>query len=85
MRLIFFFIGGIILANIVAATFFWHPSAKATGKPEPVVNAATRQGQDPWMANERYNVGSREHIRRACWRRLASHGRSSALPRAART
>jgi len=64
MRLILFFIGGIVLANIVTATFFWHPSAKEPNKPEPVINSATRQGQDPWMANERYNVGSRELIRK---------------------
>lgn len=61
MRLILFFIGGVVLANIITATFFWHPSVTA---PEPVVNAATRQGQEPWMVNERYNVHSRELIRK---------------------
>jgi hypothetical protein len=65
MRVILILIVGVVLANIVTATFFWHPLVKASDRPEPVVNAATRQGQEPWMANERYNVGSREHIRKA--------------------
>jgi hypothetical protein len=64
MRLILFFIGGIVLANIVAATFFWPPAAEQSSKPAPVVNAATRQGQQPWMVNEKYNVHSRELIRK---------------------
>lgn len=64
MRLVLFFICGILLANIVAATFIWPPSTKASGTPEPVVNAATRQGHDPWMVNERYNVENRERTRK---------------------
>jgi hypothetical protein len=64
MRPVLFFICGIVLANIVAATFFWPPSTKASGAPQPFVNAATRQGQDPWMANERYNVEIRERARK---------------------
>ena len=64
MRLILLFIGGVVLANIVTATYFWHPSATASSKSEPVVNSATRQGQEPWMVNERYNVHSRELIRK---------------------
>ena len=63
MRAILFLVGGFLLANIVGATFFWHPKA-AEPTPAPVVNAATQQGQDPWMVNEKYNVGSREHIRK---------------------
>ena len=47
MRAILFLIGGIVLANIVAATFFRYPPAQATGKPEPVVNSATVKGQEP--------------------------------------
>jgi hypothetical protein len=64
MRLILFFIGGIVLANIVTATFFWHPSVEQSNKSEPIVNSATLQGQEPWMVNERYNVHSRELIRK---------------------
>ena len=64
MRLILFLVGGFFLANIVTATFFWHPPDQASGKQEPIVNSATRQGQDPWMANERYLVDSRANIRK---------------------
>ena len=65
MKAVLFFIGGIVLANIVAATFIWPPTTTASGTPGPVVNAATRQGQDPWMVNERYNVENRERTRKA--------------------
>ncbi len=64
MRPVLFFICGMVLANIVAATFIWPPSTRASGTPEPVVNTATRQGQDPWMVNERYNVESRDRTRK---------------------
>jgi hypothetical protein len=65
MRTILMFVGGIVLANIVWATFFWHaPPAKAA-KPQPVVNSATKQGQDPWMANERYNAHGRDIARKS--------------------
>jgi len=53
------------LANIVTATFIWHPRTKALGTSAPVVNAATLQGQDPWVVNERYNVPNRERTRKA--------------------
>jgi hypothetical protein len=62
MRLILFFIGGIVLANIVVATFFWHP--KPQEKTFTTANSATQQGQEPWMANEKYNAPSRDHIRK---------------------
>jgi hypothetical protein len=78
MRPILFFIGGIVLANIVAATFFWHPPAQ--GAAEPVVNAATRQGQDPWMVNERYAVGSRELIRKGMLETLGKPWASYCTP-----
>jgi hypothetical protein len=65
MKPVLIFICAIVLANIVAATFIWPPSNRASGTPQPVVNAATRQGQDPWMVNERYNVESRERTRKA--------------------
>jgi hypothetical protein len=64
MKTALLFIFGIVLANIVAATFIWPPSTTASGTPKPVVNAATRQGQDPWMVNERYNVDNRERTRK---------------------
>lgn len=64
MRLILFFVGGIVLANIVAATFIWPPSTEESSKPEPAVNAATRRGQQPWMVNEKYAAPSRELIRK---------------------
>jgi hypothetical protein len=64
MRLILFLVGGVFLANIVTATFFWHPPEQAPGKREPVANSATRQGQDRWMANERYLADSRANIRK---------------------
>ena len=65
MRPILFLIGGVVLANIVWATFFWKAPAKATGKPEPVVNSATQKGQEPWMANERYNAPGRDIARKS--------------------
>jgi hypothetical protein len=55
-------IGSIVFADIVAATFIWPPSTETAGKPRPVVNSATRQGQDPWMVNERYNAPYREQL-----------------------
>ncbi len=65
MKAVLFFICGIFLANIVVATFIWPPTTTASGTPAPVVNAATLQGQDPWMVNERYDVPNRERIRKA--------------------
>ena len=65
MRAILLLIGGVVLANIVSATFFWKAPAQATGKPEPAVNSATAQGQEPWMANERYNAPGRDIARKA--------------------
>ena len=65
MRLILLFIVGIVIADIVTATFFRQPSAENSNNAKPVVNAAARQGQDPWIANEKYNAPSRELIRKA--------------------
>ena len=65
MKAVLFFICGIFLANIVVATFIWPPTTTASGTPAPVVNAATLQGQDPWMVNERYDAPSRERTRKA--------------------
>lgn len=62
MRLIPFFVGSFVLANIVAATFFGYP--KAEEKIYTTANSATKQGQDPWMANEKYQAPSRDHIRK---------------------
>jgi|1185.fasta_scaffold09910_2 hypothetical protein len=65
MRTLLFLMGGIALANIGAATFFWYPPAQATGKPEPVVNSATVKGQEPWMANEPYIESNRQSARKS--------------------
>jgi hypothetical protein len=62
-----FLIGGIVVANIVWATFFWRAPAQgsAGARPAPVVNSATAQGQEPWMANERYNAPGRDKARKS--------------------
>lgn len=46
-------------------TFIWPQATTASSKPVPIVNAATLQGQDPWMVNERYNAHSRDRVRKA--------------------
>jgi hypothetical protein len=70
MRAILFLIGGLVLGDIVTATFFWHPSAERSSRTEPVLRSATWQGQNPWMANERYNARSRELIRKGVLEKL---------------
>jgi hypothetical protein len=65
MKAVLLVICGICLANIVMATFILPPTTKASGAPAPVVNAATLQGQDPWMVNERYSAPNRERTRKA--------------------
>lgn len=62
LKAVLLIIGGLFFADIVAATFIWPPSTEAAGKPRPIVNSATRQGQDPWMVNERYNAPYREYV-----------------------
>ncbi len=64
MRGVLYFIAGLLLANILAATFIWPPGPRTMGRPEPLVNDATRQGQDPWMANEKYQAPYRDFLRR---------------------
>ena len=64
MRLILTLIGGLVLANIIWATFIWPPSNGAPGPREQIFDSATRQGQDPWMDNENYRKGGRDNIRR---------------------
>lgn len=63
MRAILFLIGGVVLANITWATFFWRP--KAEEKTFTTVNSATKQGQEPWMVNEKYNAPGRDRIRKS--------------------
>jgi hypothetical protein len=63
IRASLFVIGGIVFANIVWATFFWH--APAQDKPVPVANAATERGQDPWMARDHISEGVRKSARRS--------------------
>jgi hypothetical protein len=65
MRAILFLIGGVVVANIVWATFFWRPSAEETAKPATVVNSATQRGQEPWMTNEAHIEGARRSARRS--------------------
>jgi hypothetical protein len=62
MRFVLLLIGGLILANIITATFFMaSPDDEA---PAPVVNWATKRGLDPWMATEDYSAPGRDHIRK---------------------
>ena len=63
MHGILLLIGGIVLANIVAATFFWRTPAQ--GKQEPIVNSATLKGQEPWMANEHHIDSTRQSSRKS--------------------
>jgi hypothetical protein len=63
MRAILFLLGGLMLANIVWATFFWH--APVEDKPQPIVNSATLRGQDPWMVNEHYTDDARQNTRKS--------------------
>ena len=65
MKAVLFFICGVLLANIVVATFIWPSSNTASHEPAPIVNAATLQGQDPWMVNEKYNAPNRDRIRQS--------------------
>ena len=63
MRAVLLLIGGALLANIVWATFFWREPALE--KPVPVVNSATRKGQEPWMANEHHAETTRANTRKS--------------------
>ena len=56
MRLLLMIVGGLVLANIVIATFFVSPLPPRT---YVTVNDATKQGLDPWMANEKYGAPAR--------------------------
>lgn len=84
MKAILFVICGFFLANIVTATFIWPPKTTASDTPEPIVNAATRQGQDPWMVNERYNAPNRDRTRKERWIVSINPGPVTAPPRATR-
>lgn len=64
MRLILLLIGGLVLANIVSATFIWPPSNGAPGPREPIVNSATQQGGEPWLDREKSLTGFRDNVRR---------------------
>jgi hypothetical protein len=63
VRAILFLVGGVVLANIVWATFFWR--APAREKEVRVVNAATLKGQEPWMANEHHAESTRGSARKS--------------------
>ena len=64
MRFILLLIGGLVLANIVSATFIWPPSNGAPPPRESIVNAATQQGPEPWIEREKSLAGSRDNVRR---------------------
>jgi hypothetical protein len=58
------FVVAFVSANIAWATLFPHSKAAETKTTHTPVNSATRQGQEPWMANEKYNAPGRERIRK---------------------
>lgn len=64
MRAILFLIGGVVLGNIVWATFFY-AAPPAAVPPGPVVNSATAKGQEPWMTNEHHMVTGRAGQRKS--------------------
>ena len=61
MRLILLLIGGLVLANIVSATFIWPPSNGAPAPRGPTVNSATQQGPEPWIEREKSLTGFRDN------------------------
>ena len=65
MKAIFAVIGAFVLIGVVWSTFFSKAPAQATVKPAPVVNSATVQGHEPWMANERTNARGRDIARKS--------------------
>lgn len=69
MRAVLFVVGGIVLANIVWATFFHAAPSKPT-QPEPIVNTATLKGQAPWMTNEPAMASARDSQRKGALRAL---------------
>jgi hypothetical protein len=67
MRAILFLVAGVVIANIVWATFFWDAPARENDshKPAAIVNTATMRGQEPWMTNEHHIDGARQGARRS--------------------
>jgi hypothetical protein len=65
MKAILLLIAGVVLANIVWATFFWKTPAKAAKESFTPANSATVKGQEPWMVNEKYNAPGRDIARKA--------------------
>ena len=70
MRLILLLIGGLVLANIVSATFIWPPSNGAPAPRGPTVNSATQQGPEPWIEREKSLTGFRDNLRRSMFKTL---------------
>jgi hypothetical protein len=64
VRAILFLVGGVVLANIVWATFFASP-AKQSPRQYTTENSATAEGKDPWMVNEKYNAPGRDKARKS--------------------
>lgn len=69
MKAILLLIGGIVLGNIVWATFVYVAPPKAK-TPEPLVNSATIKGQEPWMANEHHIATGRNGQRKGALKAL---------------
>jgi hypothetical protein len=62
--------GGILLLLFAYVHFTGGRSASAGAKEAPIVNDATRRGQEPWMANEHHFAETRKHARKDALRGL---------------
>lgn len=69
MRAVLFLISGVVLGNIVWAGSFLAAPPKPSAS-EPIVNVATRKGQDPWMTNEPAIASARDSQRKGALRAL---------------
>ncbi len=69
MRLILFFLGGFLLANLVVAGFTAiRPQAQEQSRE---LNLAQKRGQEPWAANEPYIETARRNARKTALDALA--------------
>lgn len=55
--------GGVLLALFAFVHLTGGRSEPATAKEAPIVNSATRRGQEPWMANEHLYAETRKYAR----------------------
>jgi hypothetical protein len=65
MKPILYVVAGLLLVNVMVATFLLRSPATAPGAIAPVVNEATRQGQEAWMAKEPVQEKTRDKVRTA--------------------